>query len=178
MRLRRRTPLASALGVTKVQLGAQSLDDRILKLNKRGHDVECTRRAAALLRAAGFKIVLHWMPNLHGATIGSDREDFSRLWMVRPDEIKIYPNRPLANAELTSTGGAVSSHPTKRSTHRSAGGYQPTIPLLPRQLWIWIFHPPMWSKETADESRQDIHKELRRRERIASAFAAGRCVDA
>jgi elongator complex protein 3 len=40
------------LGVTKVQMGAQSLDDRILEMNRRGHDVECTRRATALLRAA------------------------------------------------------------------------------------------------------------------------------
>ena len=89
------------LGVTKVQMGAQSLDDRILEMNKRGHDVECTRKAVALLRAAGFKIVLHWMPNLHGATPGSDREDFSRLWTdFCPDEIKIYPNQLLANAEL------------------------------------------------------------------------------
>jgi len=89
------------LGVTKVQMGAQSLDDRILEMNKRGHDVECTRRATALLRAAGFKIVLHWMPNLHGATPESDREDFVRLWNdFCPDEIKIYPNQLLANAEL------------------------------------------------------------------------------
>jgi len=89
------------LGVTKVQMGAQSLDDRILEMNKRGHDVECTRRATALLRAAGFKIVLHWMPNLHGATPESDRQDFGRLWQgFCPDEIKIYPNQLLANAEL------------------------------------------------------------------------------
>src|SRR6185436_15368751 len=89
------------LGVTKVQMGAQSLDDHILEINKRGHDVECTRRATALLRAAGFKIVLHWMPNLLGATPESDREDFARLWDdFCPDEIKIYPNQLLANAEL------------------------------------------------------------------------------
>lgn len=89
------------LGVTKVQMGAQSLDDRILDMNKRGHDVECTRKAVELLRAAGFKIVLHWMPNLHGATPESDREDFARLWNdFCPDEIKIYPNQLLVNAEL------------------------------------------------------------------------------
>jgi len=89
------------LGVTKVQMGAQSLDDRILELNQRGHDVETTRRATALLRAAGFKVVLHWMPNLLGATPRSDREDFARLWEgLCPDEIKIYPNQLLANAEL------------------------------------------------------------------------------
>jgi elongator complex protein 3 len=89
------------LGVTKVQMGAQSLDDRVLEMNKRGHDAATTRNAVALLRAAGFKIVLHWMPNLYGATPEGDREDFSRLWKdVCPDEIKIYPNQLLANAEL------------------------------------------------------------------------------
>jgi elongator complex protein 3 len=89
------------LGVTKVQLGAQSLDDRILELNQRGHNVEDTRKAVALLRAAGFKIVLHWMPNLLGATLESDRADFARLWEhACPDEIKIYPNQLLENTQL------------------------------------------------------------------------------
>ena len=91
------------LGVTKVQMGAQSLDDRILELNKRGHTVEQTRQAMTLLRAAGFKTVLHWMPNLLGAAPESDLDDFARLWSdegLRPDEIKIYPCSLLANAEL------------------------------------------------------------------------------
>lgn len=89
------------LGVTKVQMGAQSFNDHILEINKRGHDVESTRKATALLRAAGFKIVLHWMPNLLGATPESDRADFAKLWSgFCPDEIKIYPNQLLANAEL------------------------------------------------------------------------------
>jgi len=89
------------LGVTKVQMGAQSLDDQILKLNQRGHSVADTRRAVALLRAAGFKIVLHWMPNLLGANLESDRVDFTRLWDdLCPDEIKIYPTQLLANSDL------------------------------------------------------------------------------
>lgn len=89
------------LGVTKVQMGAQSFDDHILEINKRGHDVRATRQAVALLRAAGFKIVLHWMPNLYGATPESDRLDFARMWQgYCPDEIKIYPNQLLENAEL------------------------------------------------------------------------------
>ena len=95
------------LGVTKVQMGAQSLDDRVLELNKRGHTAAETLRATAMLRAAGFKIVLHWMPNLMGATIDSDRADFARLWEppalgggYAPDELKIYPCQLLANAEL------------------------------------------------------------------------------
>ncbi|HTP08181.1 MAG TPA: tRNA uridine(34) 5-carboxymethylaminomethyl modification radical SAM/GNAT enzyme Elp3, partial [Anaerolineae bacterium] len=91
------------LGVTKVQLGAQSCDDHILELNKRGHTIEQTRQAVTLLRAAGFKIQLHWMPNLLGATPESDRVDYQRLWNdagLRPDELKIYPNALVREAEL------------------------------------------------------------------------------
>jgi elongator complex protein 3 len=91
------------LGVTKVQVGAQSLDDRILELNKRGHTAAQMLEACALLRAGGFKIVLHWMPNLLGATLESDRQDFARLWRgYCPDEIKIYPTQLLADTELYS----------------------------------------------------------------------------
>jgi elongator complex protein 3 len=95
------------LGVTKVQMGAQSLDDRILSLNRRGHTVADTVKAMSLLRAGGFKVVLHWMPNLLGATPESDREDFTRFWQTAdqgvglcPDEIKIYPTQLLRSAEL------------------------------------------------------------------------------
>jgi len=91
------------LGVTKVQVGVQSLDDAILERNCRGHDVAASRRALRLLRLAGFKIVVHWMPNLLGATPESDRADFRRLWddpALRPDELKIYPTALLADTVL------------------------------------------------------------------------------
>lgn len=92
-----------SLGCTKVQMGAQSLDDRILRMNRRGHTVAQMRTAMVRLRAAGFKLVLHWMPNLHGATVASDLDDFRRLWddlALRPDELKIYSTQLLPNAEL------------------------------------------------------------------------------
>ncbi len=91
------------LGVTKVQMGAQSLDDHILKLNRRGHTAQETLDAVALLRSGGFKVVLHWMPNLYGATPESDREDFQRLWgegSYCPDELKIYPCQLLEHTKL------------------------------------------------------------------------------
>jgi len=95
------------LGVTKVQLGVQSLNDEILLRNRRGHTSARALNACALLRAAGFKIVLHWMPNLLGATPETDRADFARLWDETPagagfcpDEIKIYPTQLLETAEL------------------------------------------------------------------------------
>jgi elongator complex protein 3 len=91
------------LGVTKVQVGIQSLDDHILAINQRGHDVQSTRDAFRLLRLAGFKIHGHWMANLLGATVEGDIEDFGRLWSdpaIRPDELKLYPCMLVPNAEL------------------------------------------------------------------------------
>ncbi|HRW48977.1 MAG TPA: tRNA uridine(34) 5-carboxymethylaminomethyl modification radical SAM/GNAT enzyme Elp3 [Caldilinea sp.] len=91
------------LGVTKVQIGVQSLDDEILTLNKRGHDVAAVRHALGLLRTAGFKLHLHWMPNLYGATPAGDRADFARFFndpAIRPDELKIYPCSLIAGTEL------------------------------------------------------------------------------
>jgi elongator complex protein 3 len=91
------------LGATKVQVGVQSLDDDILARNRRGHTVAQTRHAMRLLRLAGFKIAVHWMPNLLGATPESDVEDFRRLWddpAMRPDELKIYPTALLSDTQL------------------------------------------------------------------------------
>jgi len=89
-------------GVTKIQLGAQSFDDHILMLNRRGHTSQDTLQATAMLRAAGFKIVLHWMPNLLGATLETDRADFQHLWSdgYAPDELKIYPTQLIESSAL------------------------------------------------------------------------------
>ncbi|MBI5650252.1 MAG: tRNA uridine(34) 5-carboxymethylaminomethyl modification radical SAM/GNAT enzyme Elp3 [Chloroflexi bacterium] len=91
------------LGATKIQLGIQSLDDHILELNRRGETTADQKRAIRLLRLAGFKLHLHWMPNLLGATPESDRTDFARLWndpAYRPDELKIYPCGLIEGTEL------------------------------------------------------------------------------
>jgi elongator complex protein 3 len=91
------------LGCTKVQLGFQSLSDHVLSANKRGHDVAAIRRATGMLRAAGFKILAHLMPNLLAATPASDMEDIARLFDdpgFRPDELKLYPCSLIETAEL------------------------------------------------------------------------------
>lgn len=155
------------LGVTKVQMGAQSFDDHILEINKRGHDVECTRRASALLRAAGFKIVLHWMPNLLGATPKSDREDFARMWSdFCPDEIKIYPNQLLANAELYEYWQRGEFHPyTTEELVDLIADVKPTIPRYCRVNRVIRDIPSnnVVEGNRRTSLRQDVHDEMKRR---------------
>ena len=120
------------LGVTKIQIGVQSLDDQILDLNKRGHNVAAVRQALGLLRTAGFKLQLHWMPNLHGATIESDREDFARFYddpAIRPDELKIYPCSLIKETELYTHWQAGEYHPyTEEELVELLVDVKPTIP--------------------------------------------------
>jgi len=155
------------LGVTKVQMGAQSLDDRILEMNQRGHNAAATLKATALLRAAGFKIVLHWMPNLHGATPESDRVDFARLWQgFCPDEIKIYPNQLLANAELYEVWqrGAYQPYTTQELIDLIAD-IKPTVPRYCRINRVIRDIPSTNVVEGNKRTslRQDVHEEMKRR---------------
>ncbi|MDR0346882.1 MAG: tRNA uridine(34) 5-carboxymethylaminomethyl modification radical SAM/GNAT enzyme Elp3 [Coriobacteriales bacterium] len=82
------------LGCTKVQVGIQSLNPAILKMNNRGLEPERIRKAFELLRIFGFKIHAHFMVNLYGATPEEDKADYCRFVTDEaylPDEVKLYP---------------------------------------------------------------------------------------
>jgi elongator complex protein 3 (tRNA carboxymethyluridine synthase) len=91
------------LGCTRVELGVQTIDDKILKLTKRGHLTNQTIKATKLLKDAGFKISYHMMPNLPGATPAKDLIIFKKLFTdqnFQPDMIKIYPCVVTKDAKL------------------------------------------------------------------------------
>ncbi|NTU99204.1 tRNA uridine(34) 5-carboxymethylaminomethyl modification radical SAM/GNAT enzyme Elp3 [Candidatus Falkowbacteria bacterium] len=82
------------LGCTRVELGVQAIDEKILVLNKRGHGVNCIAKATAKLKAYGFKVTYHLMPGLPGATAKKDLSMFKELFSderFQPDQIKFYP---------------------------------------------------------------------------------------
>jgi len=82
------------LGATKVEIGIQSLDEEVLKMNNRGHGVKEIRTAMKLLKDAGFKVNAHIMPNLYGSSSEKDIEVFRNLFKdgdFKPDWLKIYP---------------------------------------------------------------------------------------
>ncbi len=82
------------LGCTRVEIGVQSIDDRILNINNRGHNKKQTIEATKLLKDAGFKINYHMMPNLYGSNVKKDFNMFKKLFSdqdYKPDMLKIYP---------------------------------------------------------------------------------------
>jgi len=91
------------LGTTRVELGVQSLDNKILNLNRRGHLIEQTTIATKLLKDTGFKICYHMMPNLPGSDFKKDLQMFKDLFNnpnFKPDMLKVYPCVVLAEAPL------------------------------------------------------------------------------
>ena len=93
------------LGCTKIQMGVQSVDDRILQLNGRRERADAIRRAFELTRLFGFKTHAHFMVNLLGATPESDKRDyleFTHNPAYRPDEVKLYPCALVAGTELVN----------------------------------------------------------------------------
>ncbi len=91
------------LGVTRVELGVQTLQDDVLSATHRGHDTTAVISATTLLKNAGFKVAFHLMPGLPGATPDSDLDTIRRLFAepsFQPDTLKLYPCVVVNDAEL------------------------------------------------------------------------------
>ena len=91
------------LGVTRVELGVQSLEEPVLALIVRDHGTAAVREATRRLKDAGFKVAYHLMPNLPGATPESDLAGFRTLFEdsgYQPDALKLYPCVVVESAEL------------------------------------------------------------------------------
>jgi len=81
-------------GVTGVEMGIQTTDDKVNEFCQRGHGLVESVRATQLLRDAGLKVCHHLMPNLPTATLKSDLKSGRDLFKnegLRPDYLKIYP---------------------------------------------------------------------------------------
>ncbi len=78
-------------GVETVELGAQSMDDTVLRLTERGHTAEDVERASKCVKAAGFRLILQMMTGLPGATDESDIGTAHRLIALNPDGVRVYP---------------------------------------------------------------------------------------
>lgn len=86
--------------VTAVELGAQSTNDKVLAMNRRGHTREDIFRSARLLKERGFELGLQMMTGLYGSndedSIGTARDIIS----LSPDTARIYPTVVIENTEL------------------------------------------------------------------------------
>lgn len=84
-------------GCTRVELGVQTTDDKVLQIINRGHTVNDTKEAFRILKDLGFKIHAHMMLGLP-----QDKNDLMAIFDedFRPDMLKIYPCMVMPGTEL------------------------------------------------------------------------------
>ncbi len=82
-------------GVTRVELGVQHTDDALLRKVNRGHGLKASKKAIKLLKDYGFKVEIHIMADLPGATPEGDKECYRQVLEsdpdLTPDYLKDYP---------------------------------------------------------------------------------------
>ena len=78
-------------GVETIELGAQSMSERVLALSGRGHTAADVEDAARAVKGAGFRLILQMMTGLPGADDESDVESARRIAALGPDGVRVYP---------------------------------------------------------------------------------------
>ncbi|MBR1811076.1 MAG: radical SAM protein [Clostridia bacterium] len=97
-----RLEILKRYGVTAIELGAQSADDRVLRMNGRGHTFVDTLRAASLIRAYGVELGLQMMTGLYGDTGRESVITAEAFCEMRPDTVRIYPTVVLRHTALAA----------------------------------------------------------------------------
>ena len=78
-------------GVETVEIGAQSMSERVLALSGRGHTAQDVEEASRAVKAAGFRLILQMMTGLPGSDDDSDVETAHRIAALEPDGVRVYP---------------------------------------------------------------------------------------
>ncbi|MBQ8474493.1 MAG: radical SAM protein, partial [Clostridia bacterium] len=77
--------------ISQVELGIQSMDDKVLFASKRGHTAEITRKACELLKNRGYSFVGQMMVGLPEATRESEIATAIEICKMGAEGTRIYP---------------------------------------------------------------------------------------
>ncbi len=83
--------ILKSYGVTSIELGAQSMKNKVLKANERGHTAEDVYKASELIREYGFELGLQMMVGLYKSSWDDERKTAQRIMKIHPNTVRIYP---------------------------------------------------------------------------------------
>ena len=87
-------------GVTSIELGAQSMDDEVLKANLRGHTSADVENASRLIKEYGFELGLQMMTGLYLDTDEKAIQTAQKIIDLAPATVRIYPTAVLKGTYL------------------------------------------------------------------------------
>jgi histone acetyltransferase (RNA polymerase elongator complex component) len=94
--------LLKSYNVTAIELGAQSMRDRVLKMNNRGHTSDDVVRASALIKKYGFSLGLQMMTGLYKDSDTAAISTAKQIIKIKPDTVRIYPTIVLKDTYLAA----------------------------------------------------------------------------
>lgn len=86
--------------VTSIELGAQSMSDKVLSANDRGHTADDVRSASQLIKSYGFALGLQMMTGLYQSTPESDIATAEAFIALQPATARIYPTIVMKGTRL------------------------------------------------------------------------------
>ena len=90
----------SHFSVRTIELGLQSLDDRVLVASGRGHDRECALMACRMIKDAGYELIGQMMIGLPLSDGESEVMTAQQIAAVGADGARVYPTVVFYNTEL------------------------------------------------------------------------------
>lgn len=94
------TAILREYGVNAVELGAQSMDDEVLRLNERGHTTDDVRCACEIIKHSGIELGLQMMTGLLGDTPEKSLRTAEEFISIHPATVRIYPTVILRGTRL------------------------------------------------------------------------------
>jgi histone acetyltransferase (RNA polymerase elongator complex component) len=92
--------ILESYGVSTVELGVQSMDDKVLLLSQRGHSSSDTVTAFTVLKERGFKAGAQLMPGLPGDSPERFMETIDKVVALKPDMARLYPALVIRGTKL------------------------------------------------------------------------------
>ena len=92
--------ILKSYGVTSIELGAQSMDDEVLKANLRGHTSADVENASRLIKEYGFELGLQMMTGLYLDTDEKAIQTAQKIIDLAPATVRIYPTAVLKGTYL------------------------------------------------------------------------------
>ncbi len=94
--------LLKKYGVKSIELGAQSMSDNVLALNKRGHKASDVVNASKLIKKHGFELGLQMMVGLYGSTVDDENMTMHKIAECNPKTVRIYPTVVIDGTHLAT----------------------------------------------------------------------------
>ncbi len=93
--------ILKGFSVNAVELGLQSLCDRVLLASGRGHDASCAEMACMALKNAGFELIGQMMIGLPSSTVQDEIYTAERIAALGADGARVYPTVVFFDTELS-----------------------------------------------------------------------------